>query len=161
MDDIWSIIGLSSLIAAIVSVILGIIRDVFVDRYHFKRQSEAGYIQKQIQIYSQIYFVLKRIEKYAISPQIFGAASETMRELNNIMKENSSLIESEVLTNWLYLMALMGKAVEDKQRQHWEELSNEMVKTGDQTFLMIKEIMNKNLIPKYRKIVGKTVPSLE
>jgi hypothetical protein len=58
-------LGKLSLIASVVTVILGIVRDILVEKYRFKRESEAGYIQRQTQIYSQIYFLLKRLEKDA------------------------------------------------------------------------------------------------
>jgi hypothetical protein len=68
MDDVWTIIGLSSLIASVVTVVLGIARDVLVDKYRFKRESEAGYLQSQIQVFSKIYFLLTRAVRGSARP---------------------------------------------------------------------------------------------
>ena len=78
MDDFWTIIGLSSLIASIVTVVLGLARDVIVDKYRFKRQSEAGYLQSQIQVFSKIYFVLTRTTKGATKSLFFKTATATV-----------------------------------------------------------------------------------
>jgi len=156
MDDIWSIIGLSSLIASVVTVILGIIRDILVEKQSFKRQSEAEYIQRQIQVYSQIYFLLQRIHRGAIMPELFGKTGENIIELNNIIKTNSSFLESRVLNKWLTIMALLQKSV-----QEGKGYEKELAEHSEQLVLIIKEMMNSDLIPKYRKIVGETVPALE
>lgn len=72
MNDVWSIIGLSSLVASVVTVILGIVRDVLVEKYRFKRESQAGYLQRQIQIYSHIYFFLQRMDRDVIKLDYFS-----------------------------------------------------------------------------------------
>jgi len=161
MDDIWAIIGLSSLIASVVTVILGIVRDIFVERYRFKKQSEAGFIQSQIKIYSQLYFLLQRLKIGAITPELFGKLEDNIKELNNLVKMNASLVESKVLNKWVYCMALATvflQGPEVKVREEIREQTNERI---IQLASIVKEIMNKNLIPKYRKIVGETVPTLD
>lgn len=162
MNDIWSIIGLSSLIASIVTVILGIVRDVLVEKHRFRRQSEAGYIQSQIQIYSRIYFLLQRLEKGASIAELFGDTVENMKELNKIIGKNSSLMEPKIVNEWLGMMAFSQKFMKEKKvTKKRTEYAKQMRKHSKSIREIIKTRMNNNLIPKYRKIVGETVPSLE
>jgi len=159
MDDIWAIIGLSSLIASVVTVILGIVRDVLVEKYRFKKQSEAGYLQSQIRLYFQIHFLLKRLTLGAVTPMLFEAVPESIKEANKMIKTKSDLVAPEFTNTWLAIMTLIENAIKDKEQQvklMWD--ADEKMK---ELMLIIKEILNKNLLPKYRKIVGKTVPPLE
>ena len=41
ITEIWSLIGLSSLIASVVAVVLGICRDYYIEKSRFKRQSRT------------------------------------------------------------------------------------------------------------------------
>lgn len=160
MDDILSIIGISSLVASIVSVILGIFRDILVEKRRFNRQSEAGYLQGQIKVYSQIYFLLHRMHRKATLTALFGSPSDNLRELNDIIKENSSLLTQQVLDNWLDMMALSQEAVvanETELPKYFKKLDE----YSSRLVSIIKEIMNKDLIPRYRKVVGETVPYLK
>ena len=97
MNDIWSIIGLSSLVASVVTIVLGIVRDILVEKYRFKRESEAGFIQSQIQLYNQIYFLLRRWQIGAKMPQLFGEYGRNVKEINEIIKTSSSLLDHRVL----------------------------------------------------------------
>jgi hypothetical protein len=167
MDDIWTIIGLSSLIASVVTIVLGIARDVLVDKYRFKRQSEAGYIQNQIQIYSQIYFLLRRVSEGAVLTDLFGSTKNDIMDLNSTMKTKSDLLDSKVRGQWLALMASFTSDVEELAKgkhldeNEWEERRKNFRNYLGQLALTIKDIMNNSLIPKYRKIVGETVPVLD
>lgn len=84
--NIWNIIATSSLIASFVTAILGIIRDVFLERYRFKRQSESGYVQSQIQIYSQLYFFLNRL-KMRLHIELMGDLNQQMVEITITFKK--------------------------------------------------------------------------
>jgi len=165
MDQFWSIIGLSSLIASVVTVILGIARDILVEKHRFKRQSEAGYIQRQIQLYSRIYFLLIRIRKGATAVGLFGKSAEDIKELNDVIKTNSSLLESRIMNSWITIMALISKTTKMVTQKKNGEKRKEYIRKGrketTQLILTVKSIMNDILIPKYRKIVGETVPALE
>lgn len=161
MNDVWSIIGLSSLVASVVTVILGIVRDVLVEKYRFKRESEAGYVQSQIKVYSQIYFLLRRLRTGAIASELFGELEDNIKELNNLIKTNASLVESRVLNKWVYQMALTTAYLKDPEDETSEEIRKDVNERVIQLASIIKEIMNNNLIPKYRRIVGETVPALE
>lgn len=161
MNEIWSIIGLSSLIASIVTIILGIVRDVLVEKYRFKREKEAGYIQNQIRMHSQIYLLLKRLRKGATAPEYFGEVTENIRELNDIIKKSSDVLKPIVLNEWLALFTTLKKIMEEKPKsEKRKELVKEAKEHSRKLVLTIKNTMNKDLIPKYRKIVGETVPAL-
>jgi len=164
MDEIWSIIGLSSLIASVVTVTLGIVRDVLIERYRFKRQSEAGYLQSQIRLYSQIHFLLKRLTIGAVTPLLFEEVRDAIKKFNEIIEKSSDLLTSEFLGKWLDVMTLIEKAIKafgDHDNELTIKLAWEADKNMKQLIPIIKETMNNKLIPKYRKIVGKTVPTLE
>jgi len=169
MNDIWTIIGLSSLIASVVTVILGIAKDILVEKYRFKRQSQAGYIQSQIQAYSRIYFLSQTIHAGATSPELLGEIRKRIFEVNEFIKTKSSLLESKVKSEWLNIMSLLTECMEEVQKRKsgkdqskiMEEYIEKCVEHLHLLISIIKEIMNKDLIPKYREIVGKTVPILE
>ncbi len=159
MDEIWSIIGLSSLIAAVVTAILGIIRDVLVEKYHYKREKEAGYIQKQIQVISRLHFVLARFLQGAVSPLFFKSSSDSLKEVNEIMEENWNLIPSRIRNEWLPAMSLIVKAVNEKEPQNEQKQVEIIGEKIEEIRKLIEDTANKELIPKYNKIVGETVPT--
>lgn len=160
MNDILSIIGLSSLIASIVTVILGIVKDILVEKYRFKREKEAGYIQAQIRLYRRIHFLLRRLRMGATISELFGSILENTKTLNDIMSESSDILESRVTNTWVAYLALIQKAYEAKGEKR-KKLIMKAKEHEKELISTIKEIMNENLIPKYRKFVGETVPILE
>lgn len=160
MDDIWAIIGLSSLIASVVTVILGIVRDILVEKYRFKRQSEAGYVQGQIQLYHRIYFFLKRTE-IGGHPDFFNKWEDDVKEVNSILKSKSSFLEPRFLNKWLTFFSLLNDLVKEKDKMKKKVLWNKVADAYPELLSIVKEIMNNTLIPKYRKIVGETVPTLD
>ena len=160
MSDIWSIIGISSLVASVVTVLVGIVKDIVVEKYRFKRQSEAGYVQKQIQIYSQIYFYLKRHMVGATTPFLFGERIGKVQEISSIIEANSSFLEPRIVSKWLSIWASLQDYLAEPKPEKLDETVKKAAKLGMELASMVKEIMNSNLIPKYRKIVGETVPDL-
>ena len=164
MDDIWSIIGLSSLVASVVTVFLGIVRDVLVEKYRFKRQSEAGYLQSQVRLYSHIHFLLRSVRAAGLkfSREMFGKFSENVRELNDIIRKSSDLLDNRILDLWLAFMSLFVEGMEAMEaKEKVTEYVLQAVERRKQLLLAIKDIMNNRLIPEYCKIVGKTVPMLD
>lgn len=159
MDDIWTIIGVSSLIASVVTVVLGIARDVLVERYRFNRQSEAGYIQSQIQILSKIHFLLARCKKGAVG-FLFKNVAESVKEVNEVIETNIQLLPPAILSEWLNLMAGINEAVEEKDPKKQKELVESANQEIGDLLKHIASFTNSYLIPKYRKIVGETVPRL-
>jgi hypothetical protein len=161
MDDIWSIIGLSSLIAAVVTVILGIARDILVEKHRFKRKSEAGYIQSQIRLYAQIHFLLRRLEVSGkVGDVLFGKIVENIRELNDIIKRSSDLLETRLLNTWMFIWKVAEESIKEKEEEKLKVYGKIMDDKAKEMESIIRDIMNNNLIPKYCKIVGKTVPTL-
>jgi|GEM_PF-2599140 hypothetical protein len=160
MDDIWTIIGLSSLIASVVTVVLGIARDVLVERYRFKRQSEAGYIQSQIQVFSKIYFVLKRLTKGAVRPQFFKDTSEAIKEVNDIIEPNTHLLTAIILNRWLDFMVLVDNTLKEQDPEKKKELNHLAWEDLKALLDLVAATENGYLIPRYRKIVGETVAYL-
>jgi hypothetical protein len=160
LDDIWAVIGLSSLIASVVTISLGLIRDIIVEGYRFRKQSEAGYLQNQIKLYSQIFFLLTRIRCDEFDPLFFKGTSEDVKEINELLKTNSSSLESIVVAHWLALMRSwsVGVAAKDEaERDRAREYASDRLRDINGT---IAKILNSNLLPRYRKIVGKTVPDV-
>ena len=160
MNDIWSIIGLSSLVASVVTVVLGIVRDVLVEKSRFKRESEAGYLQSQIQLYSRIYYYLRRPRLGEAIYEIFGGWKEGVKEMNAIFKAESSLLDKRVLNKWFSIWKSYRDYLEETDDKIKKELYDGATEDAIELLSIIKEIMNDNLIPKYRKIVGETVPDL-
>lgn len=94
-------------------------------------------------------------------PSLFGEITEHTRELNDIIKTNSSLLEPRILSNWLSYFVLIQKALKEKEIEKHKEYAKKLPAYREQLVSAIKDIMNNKLIPKYRKIVGETVPLLE
>jgi hypothetical protein len=158
--NIWTIVGLSSLIAAVVTAILGLLRDVIVERYRFKRQCEADYLRNQIQIFSRIYFTLLRTRKGATGYTIFKKPEVTFKELNELIESNIHLLPFRLLNQWMETMALLTKALKEAEMKGRRE-SGKLVGEGFEKMLDILEtVANEDLIPRYRKIVGHTVSRL-
>ena len=161
MDDIWSIIGLSSLIASLVTVISGIVRDILVEKHRFNRESEAGYLQSQIKLYAQIHLLLKRFTLGAVTPMLFETVPESIKGINKIIETSSDFVAPEFKNKWLAIMLSIENAIKTEDKKQRAKLFWEADENMKQLILIIKEIVNNTLIPKYRKIVGKTVPLLE
>lgn len=161
MDQFWSIIGLSSLIASVVTVILGIVRDILVEKHRFKREKEAGYLQSQIRLYAQIHLLLKRLTLGAVTPMFFKTVPESIKEINKIIETSSEFLAPEFKNKWLNIMILIDNGGKTKDEKQQAKLFWEADENMEQLILIIKEIVNNTLIPKYRKIVGETVPALE
>ena len=157
--DIWTIIGLSSLIASVVTVILGLLRDVLVERYRFKRQSEAGYLQSQIQMVSRLHFLLTRIKMRATGV-LFKDIGETTLEINTLIEGNVNLLPPKVLDEWLKAMAIMKEALKEKDDEKQKVQTRKALEKFDRICCYLEEFANNDLIPKYRSIVGKTVAEL-
>lgn len=159
-EDIWTIVGLSSLIASVVTVILGLARDVLVERYRFRRHSEAGYLQSQIQILWRIYFTLARMRKRAVGTRLFKEGWETFKEINAVIEKNILLLPSRIWNEWLGIMTQINKVLDEKDAKSKQEQSILLVKKIEKILDLIEEVANKDLIPKYRSIVGNTVSNL-
>lgn len=154
-----SIIGLSSLIASIVTVILGLFKDIIVDRFKFKRESEAGYLQKQLDVYSKLYYILQRTKYTSLKATFIPSIDDEIKEFNILLNEYSSLLDRSIFKNWLELMELTNEIIklkEEKRKTKYKEL----IEKRNELEQKIKMIVNNKLIPKYKKIVGETVPLL-
>lgn len=166
MSEIWGIIGLSSLIASVVTVILGIIRDVLIERYRFKRQSESGFIQKQLEVYYKFYYVLQRAKTTPESSILFSKdVGNELNEFNNSLKDFSNLVDKNLLINWLEFIGLTSEITKKiKEIKESQELEKKYFTEFAEKIYFIEteiiKIVNNKLIPKYKKIVGDTVPSL-
>jgi len=157
--DIWTIIGLSSLIASVVTVILGLLRDFLIERYRFKRKSEAKYLQSQIQMVSRLHFLLTRI-KIGATGVLFRNIGETTKDINTLIEGNVNSLPPKVLDEWLSTMAIMGTALKEKDDKKMAVQVKQGLEKFDKICGYLEEFANKDLIPKYRSIVGKTVADL-
>lgn len=165
MDEIWTVIGLSSLIASVVTVILGIVRDILVDKYHFKRQSEADYLRTQIQVFSQIYFVLARALKGVGTSHFFKERpTDRFKEINAVMEANTYLLPPKVFSQWLKTITLLDKALDVRdgveKSQETKTLYTSAWKESHEMLKVIAETANNDLLPRYRNIVGESVGNL-
>jgi hypothetical protein len=158
MSEIWQIIGLSSLIASIINIIGNVITNIYVAKKHFQRESEAGYIQDQIKLYSKIYFLIQRIRVGAISDMFFKDFITEIKELNNIIKNSSFLLETKILMKWFEINKLFFKVLEDKMNR--DQFYDKLWPEFDEIASLIREKVNNDLNPRYKEIVGKTVPKL-
>lgn len=158
LSEILSIIGLSSLIASIVTIIGNIITNIFVEKKRFQRKSEAGYIQDQIKLYSKIYFLIQRTRVGAISDVFFEDLITEIKGVNNNIKDLSFLLETKILMKWFDINNLFTKAGTKSidRNQFYDEIWPEL----DELASLIREKVNNDLNPPYREIVGKTVPNL-
>lgn len=161
MSDIWSIIGISSLVAAVVTVVLGTIKDILMERYRFKRQSEAKYLESQVKLYSQLYFLSKRLTIGATTSVLFEKVPDAIKNVNKIIEEKTELLAPEFLNEWLSIMKSLGMMVESKAGEQQKKRAEEAERKMKELIQIIRRIMNNTLIPKYRKIVGETVPDLD
>lgn len=144
-------IALSSSTAALVS---GVLNYFFKIRI-FRRESEAGYMQAKAGLYSLILFYLEKMrsaarvlghgeEKYVFKK---GEIDETIKEINDAIKEKLHLLSPEAVRNWLELQAVV-----------YQEASLPRVKRLRE--LLLQEY-NDEIIPKYQKIVGKEARKLK
>lgn len=142
---------LSSATAALISGILS----HYLQMKIFKAQSEAGYIQAKVRLYSLILFY---IEKMRLTGRVLGHGEESymftreeiedvVTELNDAIKERVDLLNPRILENWLELQV-------DIYREPALPRMNELRE-------LILQEYNDDLIPKYRKIVGEEPRRLE
>jgi len=157
MDDIWALIGLSSLVAAIVTATLGLIRDVLVNRYNFKKTNEASYLENQVKLYYQIYFTVARIGKGQWHPSFFGKTEESLKEINTIVEENSHLLTPNMLNMWLDIMCTFGELKEESEPEKRRTIALRAVKQLDEILIETARTANEDILPRYRKIVGFSV----
>lgn len=158
LSEIWRIIGLSSLIATIASIIGNTIANILVEKKRFQREREAGYIQEQIKIYSKIYFIIQRIRVGAIDEVFFEDLVTEIKGVTNIIKDLSFLLETKILMKWFNINKLFAKAgIKSIDRnQFYDEIWSEL----DEMASLIREKVNSDLNPRYKEIVGKTIPNL-
>jgi hypothetical protein len=162
-QNIWAIIGLSSLIASVVTVILGLARDVLVERYRFKRQSEAGYLQAQLQVLSRMYYTLARTRYGALGRYMFKDTTETFKEINELIELNVNFIPSEIRNGWMRTMAIIEKGIAAQKQNDKTKVAEQQKMIGEQfenILVLLEQVVNKDLIPKYRKFVGNTIALL-
>lgn len=144
LGEVLITIALSSTTAGIISVILS---HHFQTRL-FKRQSEAGYIQAKVRLYSLILFYIEKMrlagialglgnEKYVFKK---GEIDDIIKELNEAIKEKIDLLNPEALKNWLELQVIVYQQPVLERIKKLREL--------------ILQEYNEEIIPKYRKIVG-------
>ena len=158
LSEIWRIIGLSSLIATIASIIGNTIANILVEKKRFRREREAGYIQEQIKLYSKIYIIIQRIRVGAIGEVFFEDFITEIKGVNNIIKDLSFLLETKILMKWFEVLKLfleIGRTKVDRDQLYdklWPEL--------DELASLIREKVNSDLNPRYSEIVGKTVPKM-
>lgn len=158
LSEIWRIIGLSSLIATIASIIGNTIANIFVEKKRFQRESEAGYIQEQIKLYSKIYFIIQRIRVGAIGEMFFEDFITEIKGVNKIIKDLSFLLETKILMKWFEINKLFIKAGTKSvdRNQFFDEIWPELEELAS----LVREKVNNDLNPPYSEIVGKTVPKL-
>jgi len=160
LSELWEIIGLSSLIASIVTIIGNALLTIFVEKKRFQREREAGYIQEQIKSYNKIYFLIQRIRVGAIGDLLFPDFINEIKTLNNNVKDSSFLLETNILMKWFEINNLfikIGNLEEIGQDQLFDKLCLEM----DNLISLIEKKVNDDLNLRYKEIVGKTVPELK
>jgi len=160
LSELWEIIGLSSLIASIVTIIGNALLTIFVEKKRFQRESEAGYIQEQIKSYNKIYFLIQRIRVGAIGDLLFPDFINEIKALNNNVKDSSFLLETNILMKWFEINNLfikIGNLEEIGKDQLFDKLFLEM----DNLISLIEKKVNDDLNLRYKEIVGKTVPELK
>lgn len=85
---------------------------------------------------------------------ILANGKDDLKELNETIKRNSHLLDPKTLDKWLSHFSFLKKSRKEQTSKKREELTKKSL--GDYWAIrpMVKEIMNNNLIPKYRRIVG-------
>jgi len=159
MSEIWQIIGISSLIATIASIIGNAIANIYVEKKHFQRESEAEYIKDQIKLYSKIYFLLQRVYLGAISQYLFQKFIDDTKDLNDVIKNYSFLLETEILINWIIINRIFTKIPEVDEGEEKKYMDTLWPKIEELNSLICEHV-NNVLNPLYKEIVGKTVPDL-
>ena len=161
MSEFWQIIGLSSLIASIINIMGNFISNIYVAKKSFQREKEAGYIKSQIQLYYKIYFLMQRLRLGATNEVLFQSFIDEIKELNNVMKDSSFLLEAEILIKWFeinILFPMIGKTGIGPEQQ--KKRMDLLYSTIDEINSLIRKQVNKFLNPRYKEVVGKTVPDL-
>lgn len=158
MSEIWQIIGLSSLIASIIGIIGNIIANIYVEKKRFQRESEAGYIQEQIKILFKIYFLIQRIRVGVIDEAFFDDFITEIKGVNNMIKDLSFLLETKILTKWFEINRLFSSA--GRQSLDRSQFYDKIWPDLEEMASLIREKINNDLNPRYKEIVGKTVPKL-
>src|SRR3989304_9179866 len=159
-EDIWTIVGLSSLVSIIVTVILGLMRDVIFERYRFNRQQEADHLKNQIQVLSRIHFLLVRLQKGATDLRFFKEPEFNVKELNDLIEGNSSLLTQDIFNDWMDIWVLVRQSELEKDSHKQSVARGTYAFKIDLLIIEIESYHNNVLLPKYRSFVGDTIMPL-
>jgi len=159
--DFLTLIGLSSLIAAIVSGIINIIKDYLIEGFRFRREKKVNFLKKQINAYFRLFYTLHRISLFHAHGSFIMSVEDCISSMNEMILEETSLFNFNTLKNWYRLMNDIGEML--KKHNKSEEIQEDFLQIfkliGD---LMkdIKKLLNIEIIPEYRKITGTDMPEL-
>ncbi len=160
IEDIWSIIGLSSIISAIVSITLGFVSAYVLERSRFAREQKTTHLKNQIQLLSRMHSVLVRIQKNATDLRFYEDEENEIKELNSDMKGDTTLLPQELFNDWndIWIHIRVWEREEDPKKKI--RLGGNLGLKWDSMIAEIQGYHNHVLLPKYRKIVGDTINDL-
>lgn len=146
MTEIWNTALLSGLMAALFSVIISALLNLYAIRYKSKRQDESGFVNARAQLYSYLFFWLKT---WLYSDIDVPLSWEDFNAVDTRLSEKLHLINPNIQKEWL---ELHGRVTERNYPK--------AVNTAKKLVELIRKDFNDNIIPKYEKYVGKNIQKL-
>lgn len=144
--EIWDIALLSGLVAALSSVIIGAIFNLYAIKYKSKRKDEAGFVNAKAELYSYLFFWLKT---WLYSDIDVPISWEDFNAVDKSLSTKLHLVSPNIQKEWLELHGL----VTDHQFE-------DAVNTAKKLVELIRKDFNDNIIPNYEKFVGKNIQKL-
>ena len=164
--NFWTLIGISSLISAIVSGIINIFSGYYLEQKRFNREKETEFVKKQIELHFKLYYFLRSIS--LVESEIWGKElSDAYRDTASWISESTNYFNFETLNSWYELCKLFDAFYRevldeeinlclDRKKDLLYKVSVEHEKLMD----LIKTKTNNTFIKKYQKICGETVPRI-
>ena len=146
MTEVWNTALLSGLMAALFSVIISSLLNLYAIRYKSKRQDESGFVNARAQLYSYLFFWLKT---FLCSDIDVPLSWKEFTAVDTRLSEKLHLVNPNIQKEWLELHGLVTD-------RNFEDAVNTAKKLVD----LIRKDFNDNIIPKYEKYVGKNIQKL-
>jgi len=127
------------------------------DRY----RNKTGYIKEQYQAIVSLYYLLFNLDEDAFHDSCFKDLESCRQDINHLVKNKAHVFPQSIWNSWSKLHTTVQDFSQTNKAKERSKKKPEMRLKICSLLKHIENVANKDVIPKYRKIVGQSIPLLK